>query len=328
MRTLIEKFPKQIAHAVEIGRATVLKQRATSFSNVVIAGLGGSGIGGKIVSQLVADEANVPIILINDYVLPAFVNEQSLVIISSYSGDTEETLAAMKMALEVKAEVAVITSGGEIFETATRRTLNCIRIPGGNPPRSQVGYSLIQQLFLLAHYGIVSPQLLDELSGVAPYLEREQGAIILEAGSVVSRIADKMPIIYCGSQLEGVAVRLRQQFNENAKILCWHHVFPELNHNELVGWASGNKDLAVILLRSAFDHTRTSLRMDISKEMIAEKKADVIEVEAKGASKLLQTMYLIHLGDWISLLLAERNSVDPIAIEAIIHLKKSLENIK
>ena len=121
-----------------------------------------------------------------------------------------------------------------------------------------------------------------------------------------------------------MAIRWRQQLNENAKLLCWHHVFPELNHNELVGWDGGSDEFAVLILRTADDYERNSIRMDISKEWIENKKANVIEVRAKGSNPIEGMIHLVNLGDWVSLLIAEANNTDPVSIEAIDHLKSEL----
>ena len=140
MEQLIANFPKQLEEAIEIGRATKLNFNGKVFHNVVVSGLGGSGIGGTIAAEVVSEEATTPIIINKDYFLPAFVNENTLVVISSYSGNTEETLNAMRQALEKKATVACISSGGKVIEIAKEKNLQHIIVPGGMPPRSCLGY--------------------------------------------------------------------------------------------------------------------------------------------------------------------------------------------
>ncbi len=147
MEQLVAAFTKQLEEAIEIGQKASLSPCDKTLQNIVITGLGGSGIGGRIVAQLVQENANLPIFINNNYTLPGFVNEKTLVIVSSYSGNTEETLAAMKQALSKGAEVACITSGGEVNELAKTHHLNVINIPGGNPPRTMLAYSLTQQFF-------------------------------------------------------------------------------------------------------------------------------------------------------------------------------------
>lgn len=324
MRQLIQEFPAQLADAYQIGLSSQITRSSSEIRNVLITGLGGSGIGGKVVAQLLEEEAKVPFYINNDYVLPSFVNEHTLIIVSSYSGNTEETLAAMKAGLEAGAEVAAITSGGEVLELCKKHGLQHIIIPGGHPPRSQFGYSFVQQLFLLVHFGIIGEQWIKELSNLSGFLANQQAAIIDLAEKLCEENGQRIPIIYSERAFEGVAIRWRQQLNENSKLLCWHHVFPELNHNEMVGWDAGSNCYQVIFIKTSFDHERSRMRMEISEDWIAKKDAQVSHAEAFGNSRLEQVISLIHLGDWLSLLLAEKNDTDPVIIEAIDHLKGEL----
>jgi len=324
MRSLIEGFSEQINHALEIGSKCLLKASQININNVVVCGLGGSGIGGKVISQLVADHCLVPVHVNNHYTIPAFVNDHTLVVISSYSGNTEETVSAMNEAIRKGAEIAVITSGGQVLEMAKEYDLNTIVIPGGQPPRSQFGYSIVQQIHLFHHYKLLSDELFEARTNLVHFLNENAKEIQSEAQTIAKEINGKHTIIYADDRWEGVAIRWRQQLNENAKLLCWHHVFPELNHNELVGWDGGSDEFAVLILRTADDYERNSIRMDISKEWIENKKANVIEVRAKGSNPIERMIHLVNLGDWVSLLIAEANNTDPVSIEAIDHLKSEL----
>ncbi|MGB1031251.1 MAG: bifunctional phosphoglucose/phosphomannose isomerase [Flavobacteriales bacterium] len=324
MRSLIEGFSEQINHALEIGSQCQLNAPKSTILNVVVCGLGGSGIGGKIISQLVQDHCSVPVQVNNHYTIPAFVNKNTLVVISSYSGNTEETVSAMKEARAKGAEIAVITSGGQVLEIANGDDLNTIVIPGGHPPRSQFGYSIVQQLFIFHHYQLLSDELFEAKSGLVEFLNKHYLEIQEEAAAIAKAINGKQTIIYADDRWEGVAIRWRQQLNENSKLLCWHHIFPELNHNELVGWDGGSDQFAVLMLRTENDYQRNKMRMNISKEWIENKAAKVIEVEAKGDNPLERMLYLVNLGDWVSLLIAEANGTDPVSIEAIDHLKSEL----
>ncbi|NQX90878.1 MAG: bifunctional phosphoglucose/phosphomannose isomerase [Flavobacteriales bacterium] len=327
MRELITKFPQQLAHAIEIGKSTELKNPPADIRNVLICGLGGSGIGGKIMCQLIEEQCEVPVLTNNNYTIPAFVNQQTLVVISSYSGNTEETLQAMDFALEQGAEVAVITSGGQVLDRAEKHGLNKIVVPGGHPPRSQFGYSIVSQLFLFNHYGLLSEDLFMPVDNMVSFLQENQPLFIEQAKTIANSVNNTLPIIYSDTSWEGVAIRWRQQLNENSKMLCWHHVFPELNHNELVGWESGSNQYSVILLRTDGDLKRNQVRMDISKDWIEQKNASIVEVKAIGDNKLFQMIGLVHLGDWVSLILAEENQIDPVSIDAIHHLKSELAKL-
>ncbi|MEY3398148.1 MAG: hypothetical protein RL220_742 [Bacteroidota bacterium] len=327
MKELVNNFPQHLRDALSIGRQASLKSTGFKPENVLISGLGGSGIGGKVVSQLIQDTCPVPVAVNNDYVLPAWVGKNTLVIISSYSGDTEETVAAMESALAAGAEVACVTSGGKIGAVAAQKGLNCIIIPGGNPPRSMFGYSSVQLFFLLRHYGLGDSAFESQIARVADDLDNGKNAIIEESLQLARRSFGRIPVLYSEASYEGVAIRWRQQINENSKMLCWHHVFPEMNHNELVGWTGGDNRVAVIILRNEDDHDRSKIRMEICKKLFAEKCDTIDEVWSKGSSRIERSYYLVHFGDWLSIHLAELGDVDAVAIPAIIFLKSELSKV-
>lgn len=327
MKTLISNFSKQLAEAINIGKNAQIRTSEKEISNVLISGLGGSGIGGSIVSQLVDKEAIVPINVNKDYFIPGYVNQNTLVIICSYSGNTEETLSAMKLAREKNAKIVCITSGGEVLDIAKKHNLNHIIIPGGMPPRACLSYSLTQLFYILSYFGIIGNNFEAELEASVKLLENEEGNIIEEAKSIAGKLFNKIPIIYSTASTEGVAVRFRQQLNENAKMLCWHHVFPEMNHNELVGWRKQNKEFAIVIFRNETDDGRVQKRMEICKEIFTKYTSTIIEVHSKGNSSLEKALYLIHLGDWVSWFLSELNKVDAMEIDVINHLKSELAKV-
>jgi len=327
MKSLVEAFPTHLKEALAIGQSATFTNTDKQFDNIVISGLGGSGIGGKIVSQLVADDCCLPIICTNDYVLPAFVGPKTLVIISSYSGETEETVAAYNEAKAKGATISCITSGGRIAAAAAADGYNCIIIPGGQPPRSMFGYSSVQVLFTLKAYGIYNGNFEAEISNSIDLIHAEIANIRTETKSIAEKIVSRIPVLYSEASYEGVAIRWRQQINENSKMLCWHHVFPEMNHNELVGWTGGDNRVAVLMLRTEDDHKRSQIRMDICKKLMGEKCDTIIEIHAKGSSRLERAYYLIHLGDWLTIDLAELRNEDATAIPAIIFLKNELSKI-
>ena len=324
MKTLIENFSGQLTEAVSIGEAADLTPCNKTLTNVLVSGLGGSGIGGTIVSQLVAGDASVPINVNKEYGIPKYIDKNSLVIISSYSGNTEETLQSMEYAMASGAEVACITSGGEVLKSAQENNLNHIVVPGGMPPRSCLGYSLTQLLYLLDHYGITSYDFRKDLNASIDLLVQEEDSIKVEAKHVAESLQNKIPIIYSTSSFEGVSIRFRQQINENSKMLCWHHVFPEMNHNELVGWRDKSESIAVVLLRNDNDPERVKTRIEICRDIFSKYTSTIIEINSKGSSTLENTFYHIHLGDWISWYLSEINQVDAMEIDVINFLKNEL----
>jgi len=328
MKSLVAAFPQHLREALTIGRAAQFEDTNKTFENIVISGLGGSGIGGKIVSQLIADHCSLPILCTSDYVMPAFVSSKTLVIISSYSGDTEETVAAMQEAVAKGAEIACVTSGGKIGAYAKDHGLNHIIIPGGNPPRSMFGYSSVQLLFVLKAYGIIDNSFEAQVEASITTIEGDIENIRSVSKSIADKIVTRIPVLYSEASYEGLAIRWRQQINENSKMLCWHHVFPEMNHNELVGWTGGDNRIAVVIIRNEDDHKRSQLRMELCKKLIGEKCDTVLEVWSKGSSRLERTMYLNHVGDWLSIDMAEIKNEDATAIPAIIFLKNELSKVE
>lgn len=327
MKTLIENFSKQLSEALEIGKNAKLTKHSKGIKNVLICGLGGSGIGGSIVSELVIGEANVPINLSKGYFIPAYVNENSLVIISSYSGNTEETINCFKSAMNKNAKIICVTSGGKIADTARAKNINLIVVPGGMPPRSCLGYSLTQLFFILSFNGIIKNNFIVDLQAAIALINSEEKNIVTEAKFISEKLYTKISVIYSTTYFEGIAVRFRQQLNENAKVLCWHHVIPEMNHNELVGWAGGNDNFSVVIFRDTEEYERNDTRIEINKEVIKKYTANITEIWSKGKSKIEKAIYFIHLGDWVSVFLAERRGVDAVEVNVINQLKSQLSKL-
>ena len=324
MKLLISNFSSQLEQALNIGRGAKLTPSQHVISNVLICGLGGSGIGGTIVSELVAAESRIPINVSKTYFIPSYVNQHTLVIISSYSGNTEETIKTLELALEKNAKVVCVTSGGQIQDIANAKGLDMIIIPGGMPPRACLGYSLTQLFFILKFNEIIGGSFEAKFSASIALINKEEGAIKQEAMKVAGMLENKIPIIYTTTYNEGIAIRFRQQINENAKMLCWHHVFPELNHNELVGWVEKNESLAIIIFRDKEDYARNQTRIEISKKVFSKYTPHIIEVFSKGTSNIENAIYLIHLADWTSYFLAEKKGIDSVEVSIINHLKSEL----
>jgi glucose/mannose-6-phosphate isomerase len=326
MKTLVEGFSAQLQEALDIAHKAVLTKK-NNIQNIIVTGLGGSGIGGTILSELIQDECSIPVLVNKDYFLPAYVNSNTLVIISSYSGNTEETVSAMKQAITKKAQVVCITSGGKIKELADQNNFDTIIIPGGKPPRSCIGYSLVQLLKVIEFNEFVKTNLLAQVETSITLLNKENTSIKNEAMTIAKLLVDKLTVIYSLGTCEGVAVRFRQQINENSKMLCWHHTLPEMNHNELVGWTTKNENLAVVTFKTSFDYERTIKRYEICKELFSKYSSSVTDITAKGNSKLEQYLYLINIGDWISCFIADIRNIDPIEVDVITNLKNELAKI-
>lgn len=323
MDKLIEKFTKQLSEAMEIGRKATLTPQHHDIRNVVVAGMGGSGIGGNLVSELVLGKMKVPMLVCKDYFLPEFVNEHTLLIISSYSGNTEETIHALEEGINRMSKIVCITSGGSVKTIAEKAGLDCILIPGGMPPRACLSYSFIQQLYVLFHYRLIDLGFEEGIKDAIKLLDKQENRIQKEAKRVAKKLNKKIPVIYSCAGMESVAVRFRQQLNENSKTLAWHHVIPEMNHNELVGWRTKGK-YAVIFLRNETDYERNQTRIKIAKEVIENYTKTIIEINSKGDSLMERALYLIHLTDWISYFLAEMREMDATEVKVIDYLKAEL----
>ncbi|MCX7728275.1 MAG: bifunctional phosphoglucose/phosphomannose isomerase [Bacteroidia bacterium] len=323
MDKFIELFPSHLTEALE---STKNIDFNLNFSpeNIVIAGMGGSGIAGTFVSEYAEyKKAKVPIILSKTYHLPAFVSEKTLVIISSYSGNTIETIYSLKDAIHKQSTIISITSGGEIADICKRNHIPVLFIPTGYPPRAALGYSLINLLFILYKAGIISNDWTNEIKESENVLKSHPTEIREIARNVAKQIHNTFPIIYSLGG-EAVPLRLRQQLNENSKILCSHHIFPEMNHNEIVGWKCLNAKHSVISLQSDYDLSFNQNRFDFCKKLFSQMNIPVIEIKAKGKSFLAQYLYLVHVADWISYELALLNDVDPIEVKIIEQLKNEL----
>jgi len=325
MKDLIQQFPAQLKEAVEIAAKAKLSSLKKPINKVIICGLGGSGIGGTITKETLFAEAIVPIEVLKSYSLPSYIDEHTLVICSSYSGNTEETLECYSLAQKQKAKIVCITSGGTILELAKKDGNDFIVVPGGMPPRSCLGYSLTQLFHILSYYQL-APQKSSDIAEAAETLAHSQESIMQEAHLIAKKLKDKMPVIYCTALHEGIAIRLRQQLNENAKILCWHHVVPEMNHNELVGWSHNYTDVAVIVFNDKDENPRNKLRMDFCRKVFDKYAAEIIEIPSKGENTIAKKLYWIHLGDWVSMFLADERNVDAMDIKVIDNLKQELAN--
>jgi glucose/mannose-6-phosphate isomerase len=323
MKALVESFTEQLKRAKDIADKSVIS-KSGNIQNIIVTGLGGSGIGGTILNELVSDSCSVPIIVNKDYFLPAFANANTLLIVSSYSGNTEETVQVMNEAISKKVQIVCVTSGGKVLELAKQHQFDFIEIPGGNPPRSCIGYSLVQLIQILIAKGFADKKLMSDLDKSIGLLAKEKENIKAEATQIAKKLTGQLTVIYSLGTCEGVSVRFRQQINENSKALCWHHVFPEMNHNELVGWTTENKNLTVVTFHTSFDYKRTQKRYEVCKPIFQKYAKEVIDIKAKGDSKLEQFLYLVHIGDWISCYIADIRGIDPVEVNVINHLKQEL----
>lgn len=337
MLGLIESFPEQCEKAKDIGYSfNVPAKLKRQYKNVIITGLGGSAIGADIARSYAADEANIPIAVNRNYNMPGYVDKDSLVVAASYSGNTEETISAYKDAVRKSAAVVVITSGGQLQAHAEADNAPFINVPAGMPPRASLGYSFFTLLALLSKLNITgdkSGQIDSAIETLKDVKASKAGQTVAQKNNIAKKIAGeiylKYPVIYSGQDhIDAAATRWRGQLAENAKTLSSTHVFPEMTHNEIVGWEYPKeilKNFIVIMLRDSSDHPRVAKRMDITRDILAkEKKINVIEVHSEGEGLLSRIFSIIYIGDFVSYYLAILNKTDPTPVDRITYLKDEL----
>ncbi len=336
MLELIESFPDQCQDAKRIGDEFELPEKFTrSYKNIVCTGLGGSAIGADLARSYIADDARIPVSVNRNYTLSNFVTEETLVIVSSYSGDTEETLSAYHEALSRGSDIIVITSGGKLEKTAKKDDIPCLIIPEGFPPRCALGYSFFPLLTLFAKIGIIKDQagsIDDAIHNLRKLKDSKLGYKVTgkdnPAKKIAAEIFDRFPVIYASSDhMDAVVTRWRGQLAENSKTLSSGHLFPELDHNEIVGWENPKKVLkecVAIILRDSADHPRISKRMDATRSLLKKDKVKALEVSSSGVGLLARIFSLVYIGDFVSFYLAILNGIDPTPVEKITYLKKEM----
>jgi glucose/mannose-6-phosphate isomerase len=327
---LIRGFAGQFADAA--GLAGGVRLAGGPPRAVAVCGMGGSAVAGDLVAVLAHGTAPFPIAVIRGYTVPAWVGADTLVVASSYSGQTEETLSAFDAARARGARALVITAGGELGARARREGLPWVRLPDGFPPRAALAFLLMPLVVLLDGVG----------AGLAGAAEREEAVRVLgalgaelapevpaaenPAKALAAALAGRMPVIY-GSELSApVAYRWRTQFEENAKDLAGSGALPEMNHNALEAWAAadaGRAAWAVVLLREHGEHPRVARRLALTRELIGA-RTPTHEVWARGDGRLARVLSLVLQGDWVSYYAALVRGADPWAVNALEAFKRRM----
>jgi len=331
MKKLIEGFPAQLEEALQIARAAKLSPAKAPIHNVLICGMGGSGIGANLIQTFLYDELTVPVTVNKSYDIPNFVSANTLVIACSYSGGTEETLSGTHQAIAKGAQIVGVTSGGTLGKLLADNGFEFITIPARDKsPRAGVGYALAQLLRIFKHFGLSASDHFDDIASSARQLTGFAKTIQADAEDLAEKLRGKFPIFYADSRLEAVLLRNQQQIAENSKQFSHQNFFPEMNHNELVGWrfpAGFFEDSVTVMLRTDYDNERTSTRMDICEDIFLKAGTQLEILGAKGQSFMQQAIYLVHLLDWVSYFLAVENDVDPFPVDVISFLKDELAKV-
>lgn len=331
-------MPDHIRDAMGLLDELSLSIEKENIQNIVIAGMGGSAIGGNLLRVYSLDRVNIPIIISRSYALPCFVSEKTLVIVSSYSGNTEETLSAYEAAKNKRAKIVSICTGGKLRELSIHDGYPVITIRKGLSPRAAIAYSFIPLVMLFSKIGLL-PDLKEEMQESIELLEKIREEYKPEipfennlAKKVAYRFFGKLPVIYGSSGItEVIAERWKGQISENSKAPAYFNCFPELNHNEIVG-TDYPKDLLkqfeIVILKDLEDHPRNRMRMEITKNLIKEVVSGVLEIESMGNSRMARMFSLIMLGDYASEYLAVLYGVDPTPVEKINLLKDELAKLR
>jgi glucose/mannose-6-phosphate isomerase len=292
--------------------------------------MGGSALAGEFLKTWIGDRMPVPFVIVRDYALPGFVNESTLVIASSYSGNTEESVAALAEAEQRGAKIVVATSGGKLAEIAREKGYPLYLTPGGYQPRMAVLYGVRLLAQLLEGLGMLDG-LMDELESVAKWVlphtvswRPDVPTIENVAKQIASDVHGHPIVVYAGPSLAYPAMKWKIGFNENAKNIAFYNYFTEFNHNEFIGWNFPERSgLKVIELRSDLDNAQAVKRFDISNRLLSHAFAP-IEVMALGDSRLQQMVWTIVLGEYTATYLALLNGVDPFPVDLVEKLKKEL----
>jgi glucose/mannose-6-phosphate isomerase len=329
----LHRFPEQCQKAWEKVLKLELPREYTRISNVVILGMGGSAIGGDIVRRLALAESRLPVWVHRDYGLPAFVDASTLIIASSYSGNTEETLSAFTKSLGTRAKNLVITSGGKLEHLAQKEGIPVYLIDYQAPPRAAFPHSFIPLLGIFQKLGLLGDksadlkEAVDNLKKVAKDLIETRPLASNPAKQLATTLQGHVAVIYGAEMLSEVAQRWKGEFNENSKAWAFFESFPELNHNAVVGYEfppEAKERLLVFMLRSSSLNPRNLLRYEVTAKLLAKAGIACEFVEARGRSALAQMLSLVHLGDYASFYLSMLNEVDPTSTDAINFVKQHL----
>ena len=303
------------------------------IENIVITGMGGSALAALLLKTLLKTRASQPIEVVRGYTLPAYVNEKTLVIASSYSGNTEETLSALTGALESGAQIGIITSGGKLGESASEKGICHVLLPVGFQPRMAVIYNLVALITLLTHFKVVSSTLLDEVRSTGDFVKEASDAWTKEvtvdknyAKQLALLAVGKTPVFYGGELTAPVAYKWKISWNENAKNVAFWNEYPEFNHNEFMGWASHpiEKPFAVFDLVSNFEHSQVLKRFEVSDKLLSGRRPKANVIALGGDTLLKQLLWGSILADFTSIYVAVLNGVDPTPVELIEKLKAEL----
>ncbi len=324
--------PKHYRQAIDITQQITVNYPVPD--NIIVAGMGGSAIGGDLLKDWARNRLIVPIEVNREYYLPQYADKKTLVILTSYSGDTEESLSAFRDALKRECMVYCISSGGALLKYAKKHGVPYLQVPGGMPPRAALPYMLVPLLVFMEKAGLVKgvKEELDEAVKLLEKISNENGpettAIYNFAKNVAENIGDSTPCAYGFGVFRSVAQRFKQQFNENSKSASKWETFPELDHNEIVGWEGRGEQckwFSVIFIRDVDEPVEIESRIETTKAIMERTGLVMFDLEVQGKSTLAKMLSTVVIGDFISVYLAVLRGTDPTPVRSINYLKDAIK---
>lgn len=316
-------MPEQLRDA--LWRIETARLEPEESAGLMVCGMGGSAIGGELAASVLGDRLTKPLITIRGYELPSWTTPEWTVLCSSYSGNTEETLACFEAAEVLGARRLVVSTGGELVERARGAGIPVVAPPGIYQPRVAVAYMFTAAAEVAALAGI-APRIRTEIDAAAAFLEAQVECLKAKAAEVAETLNGTPTVVYGSDLTTAVAKRWKTQINENAKVLAFYSELPEADHNEICGWSggSGADRIAAVFLEDCDQHPRERRRFELTAEAVADEAAGVARLETVGETRVERLLWATLLGDLVSLKLAELRGVDPEGIEAIEKLKEGM----
>ncbi len=320
---------QQIEYALN-NNYDLIKLQSKRFSNLIVTGLGGSAISGDLIKNYLKDELKIPFVVNRNYFLPEFADDKTLLIASSYSGNTEETISVLEQAIAKKCAILVLTTGGKAEIISKSNSIPVIKLQAGFQPRYSLGLSFFSLLIALEKLGIITSQK-EQIEEILN-LWKVKGIEYSTDGNYAFTLAESLigfiPVIYSISDLTSAAgYRFKCQLNENSKVHAFHNEVPEMNHNEIIGWETYRENkfpVKVIYILEDECHPQIKKRFDYLSEIFEQNKIDVIKLKSNGKTYKTRLMDLIYLCDWITFYIAVQRGYDPSEIDNIIKLKERL----
>lgn len=333
-KNVLINFHKQIKESWDLYNNSKIKLDPKPVKNILYIGMGGSAIAGNLMKDALFDTLTVPLSVVQTYYIPEFCDTSTLAVVSSYSGESEETLQTAEALKEKGAQVVVTTSGGRIEKMARDNKWNLIKLPEGYPASQALGYLFFTIYHTLGNLNLIKDYQQDQSDLVRFTRETIKRNNLSDrhmhnlSRELAQTIHNKIPVIYSTTPyLRSVSLRWRNRFTENSKSLAFSNVIPEMNHNEIVGWEVGLpaiKDFIVIFIENENLHPRMQRRIELTKKVIKKRGVEVVDIYTSGQTILEKVFSLIIIGDWVSYYLALAYNKDPLEIDNITYLKEEM----